>query len=393
MKRTSEPAVTNTQSPTGLLGLAAAGLALSALFAGCTTAPSSPQPASSVSPVSAAVAPDAVPSTTTESTTPKTAGISSESPEESGGSEVAGADHAPSEELTVVGKRIRRWLPIVGADWPDRDCRLSIRNVGRGKLRAIFIADIGRSGRAWRHVARLVAAGGVRATLVTLPGSDGNRPCTWSGAVVARASELVAELVGDGDGPVSLVGDTLAAHVALEVAAQGELGALHNLVLYDLVPYPWPLQSFVFKAYRRTHPPGLFANQSRIAPPGYLSLASNVSFPERDYPDKEARAELLHAFRRSDPVSVGYEFYRLAGPNGDLRPRIAGIDLPMLAIWPHGPTGSERRNSDEVAAQYADLQDVNLHVLKGHGAGAMLEAPDSIAGPILSFWERVEFLR
>ncbi len=306
---------------------------------------------------------------------------------------MADAGPAPPEEITVVGKRIRRWLPIVGADWPDRDCRLSIRNVGRGNLHAIFIADIGRSGRAWRHVARLVAASGVRATLVTLPGSDGNRPCTWSGAVVARASELVAELVGNGDGAVSLVGDTLGAHIALEAAALGKPGAIHNLVLYDFVPYPWPLQNVLFKAYRRMHPPGLFANQSRLAPPGYLSLVYNVAFPESDYPDKEARAELLHVYRRSDPVSLGYEFYRLSGPNGDMRPRMSDINLPTLAIWPQGPGGSERKNGDEVAAQYANLENLTLHALKGHGAAAMLEAPDRIADPILSFWERIEFLR
>lgn len=39
------------------------------------------------------------------------------------------------EEVVVVGSRIRRWLPIVGAAWPTSECRLSVREVGDGALR------------------------------------------------------------------------------------------------------------------------------------------------------------------------------------------------------------------------------------------------------------------
>lgn len=379
----------NALSPTGLSGVAAVILALAVFIAGCVTVPAS---SPSVSAASATPAPVAERSASAEGTAPK---VQDASPEidlgQPGRPDVADTGDVPPEEVTVVGKRVRRWLPIVGADWPDRDCRLSTRNVGRGDLmRVLFIADVGRSGRAWRHVARLVANGNVRATLVTLPGSDGNRPCTWSGAVLARATELVMELVDGRDGAVSLVGDTLGSHIALDVAA-ARPEAIHNLVLYDLVPFPWPLQSIAFKAYRRTHPPGLFANQSRLAPPGYLSLAYNMTFPKNDYPDEAARTELLRVYSRSDPVSVAYEFYRTWGPAGDLRPLIADIDVPILSIWPRGPAGSERKNGDEVAAQYADLESVTLRELNGHGAGAMLEAPDKIARPILSFWNEVGF--
>lgn len=124
-----------------------------------------------------------------------------------------------------------------------------------------------------------------------------------------------------------------------------------------------------------------------------MSLAYNATFPKSDYPDENARAELLRVYRRSDPVTVGYEFYRTAGPAGDLRPLMAGIDVPILSIWPLGPAGSERKNGDKVAAQHADLEGVTLHELNGHGAGAMLEAPERIAGPILSFWDNAKFHR
>ena len=95
------------------------------------------------------------------------------------------------EEVTVTGRRIRRWLPFVGAAWPDENCQLSTRDVGRGELRTVFIADLGRNGRTWRGVAELLGEKGGRAKLVTLPGSDGIQPCTWRGAVLSHATDLV----------------------------------------------------------------------------------------------------------------------------------------------------------------------------------------------------------
>lgn len=83
------------------------------------------------------------------------------------------------------------------------DCRLSTRNVRRGdrgsfSLRTLAEAvGLGVTLRAWWQKRRA--------------GDEG------------------------GDGPGSLVGDMLGAHIALDVAA-ARPEAIHNLVLYDLVP-------------------------------------------------------------------------------------------------------------------------------------------------------------
>lgn len=295
------------------------------------------------------------------------------------------------EEVKVVGKRIRRWLPIVGADWPSKNCSLSTHNIGDGDLHVIFIADLGRNGRAWRHVARLASRAGVRATLVTLPGSDGNPPCTWRGEVLSRATELVASLVHEGSPPASLVGDTFGGRIALEVATQVRRDDIHNVVLFDLVPYPWSFQSLAFKVYRRTHTPMHFAAQARVLPPSYTSATSGLSFPAGDFVDADARAEIVQAYARSDPVTVGYEFFRANGPGADLRSLIGQVDGPILAIWPTGPAGNERRDQEGVAGQYADVRNVEWHALPGHGAGAMLEAPGKVANALLSFWRNIGF--
>ena len=149
------------------------------------------------------------------------------------------ADGDQVEEVVVVANRVRRWLPIVGHAWPDKDCRLSVRVVGAGVRRSVFVADLGRSGQAWRHVAQNLATEGEEHVLVTLPGSAGNRPCTWRGAVLQDASRLVAELLGDGGGAVSLIGDAFGGQVALKVASNVDPDRIHNVVLFDVVPYPW----------------------------------------------------------------------------------------------------------------------------------------------------------
>ncbi len=294
------------------------------------------------------------------------------------------------EEMTVTGRRIRRWLPFVGAAWPDENCQLSMRDVGRGELRTVFIADLGRNGKTWRGVAELLGERGGRAKLVTLPGSDGVQPCTWRGAVLSHATELVASIVED-SGPVSLIGDTFGAHVALEVAAQGAPD-VHNVVLFDLVPHPWPLQNAAFKALRLGYgSPALFASQARVAPPGWWSLTSGASFLANDFSDKDVLAEFRRSYRRSDAVTVSYEFFRTHGPRADVRPLVARVQKPMLAIWPTGPEGKERGHLGEVATQYADAQGVTWRALRGHGAGAMLEAPGLVADAVMSFWDEVGF--
>ena len=79
------------------------------------------------------------------------------------------------EEMTVTGRRIRRWLPFVGAAWPDENCQLSTRDVGRG--RAPHGVHRGPWPKRQEPGAALLsclarAAGGPM--LVTLPGSDGD---------------------------------------------------------------------------------------------------------------------------------------------------------------------------------------------------------------------------
>ena len=293
------------------------------------------------------------------------------------------------EEVKVTAKRIRRWLPIVGADWPDENCHLSTHRVGSGDLHAVFIADLGRNGRMWRDVARRVSKAGQRAILVTLPGSDGNRPCTWRGAVLAHATVLVAALIEDGD--VSLIGDAFGAHVALEVALK-QRERIDNLVLFDLIPFPWPLLNPAFKAVRLSQSASIFAAQARVAPPGYWSVASGLAaYIEGDFSDEEARREIRRAYRGSDPVTVSYEFFRSQGPRADTRPLMVRVGRPILAIQPLGPPGNERKNRHEVSAQYAEVQDVTLHPIPDHGAAAMLEAPAKVADAMLSFWHAIGF--
>ena len=296
------------------------------------------------------------------------------------------------EEVVVVGNRIRRWLPIVGAAWPDKDCRLSVRVIGAGVRRSVFVADLGRSGQAWRHVAQNLATEGEEHVLVTLPGSAGNRPCTWRGAVLQDASRLVAELLGDGGGAVSLIGDAFGGQVALKVASNVDPDRIHNVVLFDVVPYPWELQSLLVKAYRRTHPPTVFAAQARVAPPGYWSAASGLGVRAvHDFIDKAARSEVMKTLGRSDPVTMSYEFSRGIGPTSDLRPLVRSVARPVLAIWPTGPAGNERTDRDAVEAQYADIKHVVWRTIEGRGAGAMLEAPALVAAHIEAFWREVGF--
>ena len=295
------------------------------------------------------------------------------------------------EEVVVVGSRIRRWLPIVGAPWPTSECRLSVREVGDGALRSVLIADLGRSGRAWRHVAaHLHRAGGGRHLLVTLPGSAGNRPCTWRGAVLEEASRLTLEAIGSTEG-VALIGDGFGGQVAVVVAVESEPGLVQNVVLFDLVPHEWPLQNTAVKAYRRLHTPTAFAAQARVAPLGYWSATSRLSARGADFADTDAQAEVRGTLRRSDPVTMSYEYFRGIGPRADLRPAIAAVRVPILSIWPAGRVGNEREGLAAVAEQYKGLDNVVWQAVEGHGAGAMLEAPEVLADHILRFWNHTGF--
>ena len=298
---------------------------------------------------------------------------------------------ADVEEVVVVGSHVRRWLPIVGAAWPTSDCRLSVREVGDGALRSVFLADLGRSGRAWRHVAaHLRRAEGGRHLLVTLPGSAGNRPCTWRGAVLEEASRLTREVIDSTEG-VALIGDDFGGRVALDVAAESEAGLVHNVVLFDLVPHEWPLQNTAVKAYRRMHTPTAFAAQARVAPPGYWSAASRLSALGADFAAADAQAEVRRTLRRSDPVTLSYEYFRGIGPRADLRPVIAAVHVPILSIWPAGRVGDEREGLAAVAEQYDGFDNVAWQAVQGYGAGAMLDAPELLSVHILRFWSQTGF--
>ena len=297
------------------------------------------------------------------------------------------------EEVVVVGNRTRLWLPLVGTNWPDKDCQLRVRRVGAGDRRSIFVADLGRSGRAWRHVARRLADGGHQSTLVTLPGSDGNRPCTWRGAVREQAGRLVADLVREGPGPVSLVGDVFGAQVVLEAATHLAADHVHNFVLYDVVPRPQSLQNPLLKGYAMT-PAAAFAAQARVTPPGWWTMWSAIDVRTgREFADKAVQSEILDSLRRSDPVTVSYELIRGLGSGADtLRQRIESNEGPVLALWPTGPAGKERKSRAAAAAQYAELPNIVWRTVGGHGTGAMLEASEAVAGHIRAFWQDTGFL-
>ena len=248
-------------------------------------------------------------------------------------------------------------------------------------------------GRAWRHVARLLANRGHQSTLVTLPGSDGNRPCTWRGAVREQAARLVADLVREGPTkPVSLIGDAFGGQVVLEAAAHLSSDRVHSIVLYDVVPHPPSVQNPMLKTYA-TMPATAFAAQARVSPPGWWTMWSTIDVKTgRNFVDDAAQSEIIESLRRSDAVTVAYELVRGLGSHGDMRQRIESIERPVLALWPSGPAGKERRSREAVAAQYAELRDVVWRTIDGHGAGAMLEAPTAVAGHIRSFWQDTDFL-
>ena len=228
--------------------------------------------------------------------------------------------------------------------------------------------------------------------LVTLPGSAGNRPCTWRGAVLEKAAGLVGALVKEMNPPVALIGDTFGARVALETALQLESDQIQNLVLYDFVPYQWPFQNKIFKAYRSVHSPTVFAAQARLAPPGYWAASSNFAIAvARDFTSEESRAEVMRSLRRSDPVTVSYEWFRATGSKTDLSDLVTKLSQPTLVIWPRGTKTQARKNTAEVEAQYSLIEGVEWFELDGYGAGAMLDAPSEVATAMLMFWSKVGF--
>ena len=151
------------------------------------------------------------------------------------------------------------------------------------------------------------------------------------------------------------------------------------------------MQNTAVKAYRRLHTPTAFAAQARVAPPGYWSATSQLSARGADFADTDAQAEVRGTLRRSDPVTMSYEYFRGIGPRADLRPAIAAVRVPILSIWPAGRAGNEREGLAAVAEQYKGLDNVVWQAVEGYGAGAMLEAPEVLADHILRFWNHTGF--
>lgn len=89
----------------------------------------------------------------------------------------------------------------------------------------------------------------------------------------------------------------------------------------------------------------------------------------RNFVDDAVQSEIIESLRRSDAVTVSYELVRGLGSHGDMRQRIESIESPVLALWPSGPAGKERKSREAVAAQYAELRDVVWRTVDVHGAG------------------------
>ena len=202
---------------------------------------------------------------------------------------------------------------------------------------------------------------------------------------------MTLELIDSSEG-VALIGDGFGGQVAVVVAVESEAGLVQNVVLFDLVPHEWPLQNTAVKTYRRLHTPTAFAAQARVAPPGYWSATSRLSALGADFADADAQAEVRGTLRRSDPVTMSYEYFRGIGPRADLRSAIAAVRVPILSIWPAGRVGNEREGLAAVAEQYKGLDNVAWQAVEGYGAGAMLEAPELLVDHILRFWNHTGFL-
>ncbi len=176
----------------------------------------------------------------------------------------------------------------------------------------------------------------------------------WSGP---RTSESPgADLVREGEGPVALIGDAFGGQVALEVAKLVP-DRVDNVVLYDVAPYPWALRNLLAKTYLTTHPPAAFAAQARIAPPGWWSMMSGIDVSTGgEFLGEEVQSEVLKSLRRSDPVAMSYEMVRGMRKGRDLRATISSITRPILAVFPTGTDGKQRKQVAAVTAQYADMK-------------------------------------
>lgn len=238
----------------------------------------------------------------------------------------------------------------------------------------VFIPGLATPGEVW---ADTVAALGdeVDAHILTVAGF-GDVPSVGEGAFIAPVvDELTTYLRENGETDVTIVGHSMGAQIALQVAA-AQPDLVSDVVVVDSAPFYARLFNPAISAEQAAqYGQGMAAQMSAMPRESFLAMSrqglSIQSITET------GQAQVFAWMERADQAAVARAMGEVMG--SDYRPVLSEVaaDVTILVAWSEGAPVSADQLRAMYADQYQDLQSHSIAIIADSRHFIMLDQPEA----------------
>jgi pimeloyl-ACP methyl ester carboxylesterase len=258
--------------------------------------------------------------------------------------------------------------------------RLAYSDVGAGPL-IIAVPGMGDLRSTYRFLAPALAAAGYRVISLDVRG-HGESSVAWDDySVGAIAGDVLALIRALGVGPAHVIGNSMAAGVAV-IAAAREPQAIRSIVLVgpfvrDVVP-PW-IAAAIFGP--------LLSGPWRMA---LWRMIFKRAFPTR-LPDDFAAEQTRREARLAEPGRFAAFRRMLVASKIESERRIADVAAPALVLM--GTRDQDFPNPMKEADHVSRLLNGTTMMIAGAGHYPQTELPDAVAAAVVPFLQSVDAAR
>jgi len=256
---------------------------------------------------------------------------------------------------------------------------LAVDRSGDAAARAVvLIPGLATDGSVWDGTLAALGAQ-MDAHVVTLAGFGDQPPAARgeAGIIGTAAADIVALLESEDLHDTVLVGHSMGAQIALQVAAAAP-GRVGDVVIVDSAPFFARLfNPSITPEQAAGFGQGMAAAMAGMERDAYLAQSRQGLVIQSITP--QGQAQVMAWLEASDQATVAAAFGEVAGTDfSPVLPQV-GADVTVLVAWAPGAPVDAETLAGLYRTQYADLATVQVEVIEGARHFIMLDRPDAFA--------------